>query len=643
MMRRIPGKFLVKSGSNGRGDQNSSTGVFSHEILFSNVGLSLWGGIDPVSGIVIDQTHPLYGKDVKDTILCLPSGRGSCTASQVLLELILNDRAPAGIVLRDVDGLISVGALVAQEFFDTHKLDIVQIGEEGYDILRSSMAQHGRILRDGSVVLSSDSSISVPAEDTTIAGTSSEIDSPLLYSDEEQNLLDNASSEAQSLALRVIFQYAHILNDNPTYIPVTKAHIDGCTYIGPGGLQFARKIVETGGKVVIPTTLNSMSTDRTRWHHLGVPEQYATNAIALGDAYLDLGCMHTFTCAPYLLKNPPSLGENIVWGESNAVVFANSVLGGRTEKYADYLDILCACTGIVPAEGVHLDANRKPNILLDASELSDELRRQESVDFDVVFPVLGHLCGTKSDGKVPLLTGLQCFRDEISRDHLKSFCAAFGTTASSPLVHIEGITAEACNDSVVAEWKKRDLPVCTLSLDDMSQTFEILDSEKSENGPISLIALGNPHLSVSECRDLAGVIQEMSMKKNDHVRVVACISNEVMKEARDAGFIEALEEFGVEFVNDTCWCMLLDPPVIPENTNAQIMTNSGKYAHYGPGLTQRRFRFGSTTDCLVAATTGKYAKFTGRTSWLSRTSTSVNASQKRTLHSLLRAVSRFSR
>ena len=81
-----------------------------------------------------------------------------------------------------------------------------------------------------------------------------------------------------------------------------QAHIDGCTYIGPGGLRFAQTLADLGGKVVVPTTLNANSVDRRRWRALGVPDALGEPAQALGDAYLTMGCDDTsFTCAPYLL------------------------------------------------------------------------------------------------------------------------------------------------------------------------------------------------------------------------------------------------------------------------------------------------------------------------------------------------------
>ena len=245
-----------------------------------------------------------------------------------------------------------------------------------------------------------------------------------------------------------------LLQDDTGYIDVARAHIDGCTYIGPGGLEFVQRLEQAGGRVKIPTTLNSVSADRCQWQALGVPQERALASIAVGDAYLALGCDESsFTCAPYLLNDPPHLGQDIVWGESNAVVYANSVLGARTEKYADYLDICCALVGKVPADGVHLDQNRRPRIVLHATELLNDLWQHSfdsRNDLELLFPVLGHLCGSLSDGEVPILLGFhEQWPEFVTTDHLKSFCAAFGTTGTSPLIHIAGITPEAKEQSVV--------------------------------------------------------------------------------------------------------------------------------------------------------------------------------------------------
>jgi predicted aconitase with swiveling domain len=414
-----------------------------YPLLISNIPLSFWGGIDEKTGVVIDTSHPLHGRNVQDTILCLPSGRGSCTASQVLLELILNNKAPRALVLRDRDGLVCVGALIAQSVFpESSVLDVLQVhsavtdsdqqsGEAnsdwttsslGYDWLVASQPGFGSVLSDGRLVVGTSRDEVEQKLRTTPDEPTETSDAALSLTSEEREMLDLATTDAERRAVDCLLRYAHIVMDEPTYVPVEKAHIDGCTYIGPGGLHFVQRLVQDGGHVKIPTSLNSVSTDLRHWGRLGIhPTKSQQNSIALANAYLQMGCSEdSFTCAPYLLDDPPQLNQQIVWGESNAVVFANSVLGARTEKYADYLDICCAIVGKVPAVGVHLDSYRKPKILLDMTNIDLECDDPDSLS--LLFPVLGHLCGTLSDGEVPLLVGLEQYAGSITRDHLKAFC-----------------------------------------------------------------------------------------------------------------------------------------------------------------------------------------------------------------------------
>ena len=572
----------------------------------TTVGLSFWGGIDPLTGIVVDVGHPWHGQNVANKIMCLPSGRGSSTASQVLLELIRNDKAPAAMILRDADAMACVGALIAASVFELKVPDIICLGEEKYNQLMQSEAILGQVSAGGLLMVANSELELLTILETT--KTTQATPTPMALNQEEQSMMDSAQNKGQRMALRVLMAYAQITSPgNPTYLDIAQVHVDGCTYIGPGGLAYVNRLVTAGASTCVPTTLNAGSTDRFRWQALGVPSEYAHNAIALGDAYLKLGCQLSFTCAPYLLENPPKLGEDIAWGESNAVVYANTVLGAKTEKYADYLDICCAITGKTVATGVHMKENRQPRIILDATELLAQLWEQrETSGIDALFPTLGHLCGDLSDGQVPILLGMEIWKGYITTDHLKAFCAAYGTTGSSPLIHISGITPEA-EDSEVVQQLLGDSGGKTrkLSFEDLLSTYDALDSSAA-NAKIDLVALGNPHLSLSECETLAKIVTKLKSKRNDSTRIMACMSRKLYSEANERGHIAPLENFGVEFVNDTCWCMLLDPPVIPVHQNSTIMTNSGKYAHYGPGLTQRSFRFGSMYDCVQAAVTGTY-------------------------------------
>ncbi|WP_122695208.1 aconitase X, partial [Pseudomonas viridiflava] len=91
-------------------------------------------------------------------------------------------------------------------------------------------------------------------------------------------------------------------------INVTQAHIDGCIYTGPASLKFAEQFVEWGAKVVVPTTLNSISVDQRRWKTLGVDPAFGEPASAVGSAYMAMGARMSYTCAPYLLESAPKAG-----------------------------------------------------------------------------------------------------------------------------------------------------------------------------------------------------------------------------------------------------------------------------------------------------------------------------------------------
>ena len=108
---------------------------------------------------------------------------------------------------------------------------------------------------------------------------------------------------------------------------MAQAHIDSCIHVGRASVAFPQRFVALGGRVAVPTTLNAVSVDLRGWRAHGVAEAAAAPAVAVGDAYLALGCTPSFTCAPYLLQSAPAAGEHVGWSESNAVLYANAILG----------------------------------------------------------------------------------------------------------------------------------------------------------------------------------------------------------------------------------------------------------------------------------------------------------------------------
>lgn len=87
--------------------------------------LSLWGGVDPETGTIVDRRHPQHGAKLAGRVLVLPSGRGSSSASSILLEAVRLGTAPVAIVTREVDGILALGAAVAREIYRRHPAVLV--------------------------------------------------------------------------------------------------------------------------------------------------------------------------------------------------------------------------------------------------------------------------------------------------------------------------------------------------------------------------------------------------------------------------------------------------------------------------------------------------------------------------------------
>ncbi|WCM54485.1 aconitase family protein [Pseudomonas sp. WJP1] len=549
-------------------------------LLFADVGLSFWGGVDPFRGEVIDRHHPLSGEYLTGRVLAIPSGRGSCTGSSVLMELISNGHAPAALVLAEADEILTLGVLVAQMIFE-RSLPVLCIGREAFAALRGKA--FARIDGAGLAVFDH-----IPVDNWQPCETPMQAhaaSASMVLSELDHALLDGAHGKAAQMAMQVVLRMAE-LQGALRLIDVTQAHIDGCIYTGPASLRFAQQLVQWGAKVRVPTTLNSISVDQRRWRELGIDPLLGEPASALGDAYMAMGAQLSFTCAPYLLDSAPKAGEQIVWAESNAVVYANSVLGARTLKYPDYLDICIALTGRAPLIGCHLDAPRKARLRVELPELGE-------LD-DAFYPLLGYHIGALAGSRIPLVFGLEQHQPHL--DDLKAFGAAFATTSAAPLFHIAGVTPEALDPAQVLE-PDTPLPAATIRLEDLLVSWRELNSARDNR--VDVVSLGNPHFSLSEFARLA----ELCRGRVKHPGVVLAITcgRAVLEQARDAGHIAVIETFGAILVTDTCWCMLGEPVIPPTATT--LMTNSGKYAHYAPGLVGRTVHFASLAECVDAACT----------------------------------------
>ncbi|KQY42643.1 aconitase X [Rhizobium sp. Root483D2] len=535
-------------------------------IIASAEPLSFWGGVSPETGCIIDVHHPLHGVCLTGGILMMPSSRGSCTGSGVLLDLILTGRAPAALVFSEAEDVLTLGALIAAEMFGK-PLPVLRLAPESFAAL--SRAKTARI-----------TATSIEAGGVTLPIMPPRL-ATLDLNSTDRAMLDGEQGEAIQQAMRIICAMAAQQGAN-RLVDVTQGHIDGCIYASPANLVFAERMADMGAKVCVPTTMNAISVDHANWRTQGVPSAFGDPAAKLADAYVRMGCRPTFTCSPYLLASAPQAGEAIAWAESNAVIFANTVLGARTPKHPDFLDLCIALTGRAPLSGVYLTENRRAQSIINV-DLPD------NVD-DAFWPLIGYLAGHAAPDRIPLLRGLASASP--TADDLKALCAAFGTTSAAPMLHIEGVTPEAEGAAIEGAERK------TITRADMAGAWKRLNAGPEQ---VELVAIGSPHASLTECRALAAALA--GRHRHADVAVIVTAGHQVIAGARADGTLEALEKSGVRIVPDLCWCSISEP-VFPTGTRT-LITNSGKYAHYGPGLSNRAVRFGNLADCVEAAVSGR--------------------------------------
>lgn len=400
-------------------------------------------------------------------------------------------------------------------------------------------------------------------------------------------MLQGELGDAPALAMRILARVAPLYGAD-RFIEVTKAHIDGIVYEGNAGLAFAERLADLGGQVRVPTSLNVMSMDRTNWKQLGQDEAFATNARRLGYAYVRMGAAPTFTCAPYQTESAPVFGEQIAWSESNAVAYANSVIGARTNRYGDYLDISCALTGRVPASGLHLTENRKGTCWFRLENIPERLQER-----DEFYPVLGYLLGQSVTNGIPVVEGISV---QPTSDQLKSFAAAAASSGAIALFHLVGVTPEAATlqDAFQGEPPFEPQIVTLDVLRDLRATLTTAVGDR-----VDVVAFGSPHASLPECLQLAELMDGKSAR--DGMQVYITTSRAVKEILSRLGALEKIEAFGAGVVADTCIAVA---PLVRPGARV-LMTNSGKYAHYGPGIIGVESIYGSTEECVQAAITGR--------------------------------------
>ena len=559
----------------------------------------------------------------------MPTSRGSCSGSGVLLELALENRAPAALIFTSEDEMVlTLGAVIADRIFQ-RPVTVLRVSMECY---RAMEAATNASIEDGWLSIDDVEPGNarrrrwkmLEQRDSGNGYTSLRLNSS------DEAILNGAHGVAARQAMEVVVTMA-IAQGAKELRSVSRGHVDGCILAHAANLIFAEHMRDLGAKVIIPTTINAISVDRENWRAQGVDEDFGSRASRLADAYVDVGCTRTFTCAPYLLDESelPARHEDIAWSESNAVFYANTVLGCRTEKLPDYLDLCIAMTGRAPCTGMYTSAGRAPHRVLRIDVSSPSARKErnrrrscdgsvrdedededddngsisggtdDDDDDDAMWPLIGWLAGKLSPDRIPLLRGLEGY--VMTSDNLKNLCAAFGTTSGAPMLHIRGHTPEAESVRIAAGADR-----CSITRADLHQAWHELNMNfwlrhsDVHVRRVDLVAVGSPHASLTEMRKIVELLDGRVCHRE--TQTIVCVGRAVLRKAMLEGVAAKLDAAGVRVIQDLCWCSITTP-YFPDDARV-VLTSSGKYAHYGNGLCGRDMMFASMATCVEAMVSG---------------------------------------
>ena len=382
---------------------------------------------------------------------------------------------------------------------------------------------------------------------------------------EEEKILAGEKGETRQKMLELLIALGKVFGAE-RLVRIRSAQVSGASYktIGEYGLAWLSSL---DARAVVPAVLNPIGMPRGRWQEMGIEPAFAERQQAVIAAYERLGIILECTCTPYYLHET-SFGDHLAWSESSAVSYANSVIGARTNREGGPGALAAALVGKTPCYGLHLDKNRKPNVIIEVT--SDEK------EWGIArYGALGYHTGKLVGNKIPYFRGIS-----PNPDQLKALGAAMAATGAVALYHVNGITPEAKKN----QFNISGLEVIRIEPADTERLFSDIS--------VDAVAVGCPHCSPAELVDIARLLKGKKVTKPLYIFAAQGVIESNRKT------VSAIEKSGARVYADTC--MVVSP--VMERYPA-IMVNSGKALAYVPDMCGAVARIGSIEECMAMATT----------------------------------------
>ena len=406
--------------------------------------------------------------------------------------------------------------------------------------------------------------------------------------EEETSMLNGEKGPAVQKAMQILVALGEGFGAE-RLVPVNNVHMAGSSVLvaEEAGTRFVEDIRKQGGTFVTQVTTNPTAVDPTQWKEIGIPESDSILQVRLTAAYAGMGANTCNTCIPYLAGNMPRFGEHMAWGESSAVVFANSVCGARTNREGGPSGLASALTGRTPEYGFHLKENRYGHFQI---KIETELR--DMTDYGT----LGYFAGKIAGQDTPVFTGMP---STPTLEELKALSAALAASGAVSMFHAVGVTPEA--PTVQEAFGGRE-PAKVLVFGDAEkqQAENALNKEPSDY--VDWILVGCPNASVQEMREVAEALEGKKVHKG--VALWVTTSGSMYAMAERMGYIDTIKNAGGVVVRETCPFLARSRVIAPNKGYKTLTTNSAKMAFYAPGQFGLPAHYGNLERVMQAAING---------------------------------------
>jgi predicted aconitase len=381
---------------------------------------------------------------------------------------------------------------------------------------------------------------------------------------EEERMLEGEHGWANQVSMKILVRLGELYGAT-RLIPIQSAHLSGVSYkhMGDASIDFLQALANGSGKAKTMSTLNPSSFDPS-YLTKRYPQERLKQQSRIIDLYTKMGIKPTLTCTPYYLQTPPQ-GQHLAWAESSAVIYANSVLGARTNREGSPSALAAALIGKTPNFGIHQAENRQPSVLVNVETRLSNLTE---------YGALGIHLGKVLKDKVPMFKG----SGNPSDDDLKHLGAAMASSGMTALFHHK------------PQHAKQPLETISIEAKDVKEAKASLCTTQATP---DLVFIGCPHCSQKELRSVAKLVEGKKVRKNCELWV--CTSRYMREKEKQS--VAIIERAGGHVLCDTCVLVTW----IKDLGVHMLMTDSAKTAFYAPTLNEVDVTLAPMNRCIMAA------------------------------------------